>query len=97
MSTFDIYSSWIYFQTIQAETKACRFGVNCEKEVCGYAHNIDQFKPKKCRLGNECYLTTCTYFHPWDVKEEFWKKSIKYQCGKRYYKRNYPALKFLFY
>lgn len=62
----------IEFSKSLEKTKICRniarYG-KCTRDVCTYAHSLDELRPKKCIFGDECkYIESktrsCRYIHP---------------------------------
>ncbi len=69
----------IEFSKSLEKTKMCRniarYG-NCTRDVCTYAHSLEELRPKKCIFGDECkYIDSktrsCRYIHPFEDLSQY--------------------------
>ena len=62
-------------KSIQDKTKTamCSFGKDCKRDVCNFAHTVDELRVFECTFKSSCRNgNKCAYFHPEkETKEEF--------------------------
>ena len=55
----------------------------CTRDVCTYAHSLEEYKVPKCLFGDKCYRKdqtgdrSCTYMHPKENLDEYFARTGK--------------------
>ena len=59
-------------------TRMCRFGRNCHRSKCTFAHTLAEFTPMVCRFRECKNGNSCRYFHQSkETKEQFLRRSCE--------------------
>ena len=57
-------------------TKLCKYGKNCQRTICNFAHSLEELKPAECIFGTACNFQKsktkiCGFIHPNETIDQF--------------------------
>jgi len=78
----------------KSKTAMCSFGKECKREVCNFAHSIEELRVFECTFAKTCRNgDRCTYFHPEkESKEQFVERKFGVQSNLVQPKINQPKI-----
>lgn len=67
----DNYSSKLLYKT-----KLCKYGLECKRNVCNFAHSNTELHPPSCLFGDKCrnkfeHPWICKFKHPQETLEQY--------------------------
>jgi hypothetical protein len=65
------------------KTIPCKFGKSCKREVCNFAHSIEELDIVKCKRGNQCLNEKCIFYHPCDTYEQHFERLLPQSSPKK--------------
>ena len=66
------------------KTKFCNIFIQegvCNRKVCNFAHNMDEYCFPSCAFGDKCKINKCRFKHPFEDNEDY-KNRIDFKLPK---------------
>jgi len=84
---FSILSDREKLNRVLMKTRMCKYGKECTRKICYFAHSLKELQPTLCLFGDTCKFKNhpdrvCPYLHPDESKREFIKRTGLDKPGK---------------